>query len=290
MSVSLSSTYPSFQLSETEAAAEFYRANGFAVYASVFTPDDIRAAQRACDRIKVGIESEQLRNRGNFMTFRDQDSGLARASFWVSMQEEYLDQMRIDQRLLSILTPLIGQDIRQLTNSLHWKPPGTSVSISFHTDRVNRKPDEHFRDLADSFVQLGIAIDPMTDTNGPLLIIPRSHLSQEEMREDAGNYNNGHPSRAILAERGYGEDDLVAITGNPGDVVIWHPDTIHGSDQNTADIDRCMYINGYIKAQSTWRGNWAFVKGHGVPVPPIDVPAAISPNSIDEDWQRRFPL
>lgn len=290
MSPSLSCSYPSFSLADLDAAADFYQTHGFAVFTSIFTTEEIQQAQAATNRIKAGIENGQLQNRGNFMVFCDEDTGLARASFWVSMLEAYLDQLRTDQRILKILEPLIGTHIRQLTNSLHWKPPGTSVSISFHTDRVNRKPDAHFRNLADSFVQLAIAIDPMTMDNGPLLLIPGSHCSQEEMREVTGNYNNGHPSRAQLTARGYTESDLVAIIGKPGDIVIWHPDTIHGSDQNTSQIDRCMYISGYIKAQSTWRGHWAFVHGQGVPVPPIDVPAAISPNSIDEDWQRRFPL
>ncbi len=290
MVVTTDVTVPHFSLAQTEEIAQFYRENGFAVVKSVFTEEEIARAHVVSDRIKAEMESGALKSRGNSQVICDGESGQARACFWVSMLDEYLDQVRTDSRLLQILEPMIGNSIRQLTNQFHWKPPGTNISVSFHTDRVNRKPDDHFRDLANSFVQLGIAIDPMTADNGPLLIVPRSHLSTEEIREEHGNYSNGHPSRELLANRGYTDEDLVPVLLEPGDVALWHPDTIHGSDENTSDIDRCMYISGYIKASSTWRGNWAFIKGQSVPVPPIDASTPVSPNSCDENWKERFPL
>lgn len=279
-----------FTIEQSAAAAVFYREHGYMVIKNVFSADEIAEAHEASDRIKTAIESGALQNRGNVLCFRDQDCGLARAAFWVSQLDQRLDALRTDQRVHKILKPLIGSSMRQLTNQFHWKPPGSSVSINFHTDRVNRKPDQDFRDLGNSFVQFAISIDPMTQDNGPLLIIPGSHRSYEEIREAEGNYGNGHPSRDILSQRGYSEEDLVAIISEPGDVVCWHPDTIHGSDQNTSEIDRCIYINGYIKASSTHRGHWAFIKGQSIPVPELDVPLPVSPNSCDEDWIRRFPL
>lgn len=288
--MSTTATFPSFSLQQSAAAADFYREYGFAVCKHVFSSEEIARVHAATNRLKAGIEAGTLQSRGSINCIRHHTSGKARANYWGSIIEPELDALRTDQRMLQIIKPLLGDSIRQLTNHLHWKPPGTTVSVNFHTDRVNRKPDGHFRDLGNAFVQTAIAIDPMTPDNGPLLVVPGSHKSAKEMREDEGNYGDGHPDRSILAQKGFTEEDLYPVIAEAGDVVLWHPDTIHGSDQNNSDIDRCIYINGYIKASCTWRGHWAFIKGQGIPIPPIDVPVAVFPNACDERWQERFPL
>ena len=290
MSASTTDQLQTFTLDQVSEIAIFYREFGFAVIKSVFSQEEIARAHESTNRIKAMVESGEIIKRGNVWPFVDGESAQARTCFWLSMYDDYLDQMRTDQRVLQVLKPLIGENIKQLTNQCHWKPPGTKISVNFHTDRINRKPDEHFREVGNSFVQLAVAIDPMTPDNGPLLVVPGSHKSIYEMNLGGANYNNGHPSRDMLTERGYTEADLMPVIIEAGDVALWHPDTIHGSDQNTSDRDRCIYINGYIKASSTWRGNWAFLKGQSIPVPPIDVPAPVYADSLDEDWQEHFPL
>ena len=75
---------------------------------------------------------------------------------------------------------------------------------------------------------------------------------------------------------------------SPGDIAIWHVDTIHGSEMNQSQKDRCLYINGYVDARNCMRGHWAFIDGQGVPLPPIDVPVLIHRDDIFDEIEFQF--
>jgi hypothetical protein len=114
-------------------------------------------------------------------------------------------------------------------------------------------------------------------------MVPGSHLRNPRSRHPGkGNFVAGKPSRSYLAREGYCDSDLVAIHAEPGDVVLWHVDTIHGSEMNQSRGDRCIYINGYVDARNCMRGHWAFIRGQGVPLPPIEVPVLVHRDDIFE--------
>src|SRR3546814_3446853 len=60
-----------------------------------------------------------------------------------------LERVRRDPRLLEILAPLLGGDLKQIINQLHWKPPGARAEFGFHQDSRSRRPRGAYRDLAD---------------------------------------------------------------------------------------------------------------------------------------------
>jgi Phytanoyl-CoA dioxygenase (PhyH) len=55
--------------------------------------------------------------------------------------------------------------------------------------------------------------------------------------------------------------DLVDVVLDPGDLVLWHPYTVHGSHPNRSTADRRSYINAYVVARDCDRGAWAFRAG-----------------------------
>jgi hypothetical protein len=44
-------------------------------------------------------------------------------------------------------------------------------------------------------------------------------------------------------------------------VAIWHLYLVHGSGPNRSPTDRRFHINGYVRAASCDRGEWAFRAG-----------------------------
>ena len=55
-------------------------------------------------------------------------------------------------RLFELLAPLLGSDIKQIINQLHWKPAGSLISdFAFHQDARFRKPAACYRNLAESY-------------------------------------------------------------------------------------------------------------------------------------------
>lgn len=274
-----------FTVDEAAAIAECFRQDGYAVIGQVFDAGEVAKLKKAADRAKQrGLEVGRSFRHGNQGYWIDNDPRVGvhvLGMQWPSYDESDLEKLRRDPRMLTILEPLIGRDIRQIVNQLHWKTPGSSFAVDFHRDRVNRKPPEAYRALATSYVQTATAIDPMTGENGALLIAPGSHLRTPRFRHPgSGNFVAGELSRTYLANEGYGDADLVEIQAQPGDVVLWHVDTIHGSEMNRSEQDRCLYINGYVDARQCMRGHWAFIQGQGIPLPPIDVPVLIHRDDI----------
>ncbi len=283
MSIATASSVRRLAPHQVAGIAEQYREHGYAVVRGVLPAGDVAAIRAESERVRAQARAHgQSFRAGNFATVVD--GGVVRAALWPALISAPCDAVRTDPRLLALVTPLIGDTLRSLTSQFHWKPPGSRVGVNFHTDRANRLPLAEYRDLGDSFVQTGLAIDPMVADNGPLLVVPGSHRRSRVLAEDQGNYGHGDAGRGILAQAGYGQDDLVPLLADPGDVVLWHPDTIHGSDLNRhATLDRCLFINGYIAARATARGYWACIGGR-----PVPAPDPWCPTLLRDSWEDAF--
>lgn len=274
-----------FKPDQPEAIAACFRKHGYAVVRGMFSSQETAVLAAAARRAKArGMEIGRSYRQGNLGYWIDDDERVGPHVIgmqWPSYQEAVLEAHRRDPRVLKLLEPLIGTNIRQIVNQLHWKTPGSSFAVGFHRDRINRKPASAFRSLATSYVQTATAIDPMTPDNGALLMVPGSHLRKTCSKHPGrGNFVSGNPSHRYLEDEGFSAADLTPVHAEPGDLVLWHVDTIHGSETNRSRQDRCLYINGYVDARNCMRGHWAFINGQGVPLPPIDVPVLVHRDDI----------
>ncbi len=168
--------------------------------------------------------------------------------------------------LARLLAPLIGTDIKQIINQLHWKPPGAAgAEFAFHQDVRFRRPRTAYRDLAHSYVQTGIAIDPHRPENGAMRLLPGSHRLGECDAAGPGPVLDQAMARSGSPLCGLDPAGLIDLALEPGDVALWNLYLIHGSGPNRTAGDRRFYLNGYVRAADCDRGEWAF-RG-GVPVP-----------------------
>ena len=163
--------------------------------------------------------------------------------------------------------PLIGRDIKQIINQLHWKPPGAAgAEFAFHQDARFRRPRAAFRNLATSYVQTGLAIDAHRAANGGMRVYPGSHLLGEKDLAGAAPVLDQSMADARLAAAGLDPAKLVDVDLDPGDVAFWNVYTIHGSGPNATPGDRRFYLNGYVRAADCDRGEWAFRDGKPAPL------------------------
>jgi ectoine hydroxylase-related dioxygenase (phytanoyl-CoA dioxygenase family) len=184
---------------------------------------------------------------------------------WPSYFDATLDRFRLDRRLMEIVAPLIGTDLKQIINQLHWKSPGSSGEFGYHQDIRFRRPRSAFRDLAASYVQTGIAVDAHGPENGCMRVIPGSHRLGELALGGAGSILDQRAVDDELRRVGIDPTKLVDVVLHPGDVALWHLHTVHGSGPNRSSRDRRFYINGYVTARNAERGAWAF--RNGIPCP-----------------------
>jgi ectoine hydroxylase-related dioxygenase (phytanoyl-CoA dioxygenase family) len=163
---------------------------------------------------------------------------------------------------------MLGRDLKQIINQVHWKAPGSLGEFAWLQDSRSRRPASAYRNLADSYVQTGLAIDPHGPDSGGMRFIPRSHargdLGMDCSRKALGTAMTGSTLDAV----GLSEADAVDLVLDPGDLALWSPYLVHGSGANRSNHKRRFYINGYVRAEDCDRGEWAFRDGSPVPLGP----------------------
>jgi ectoine hydroxylase-related dioxygenase (phytanoyl-CoA dioxygenase family) len=270
-----------------------YRDEGYAVLRRVFDAGEVKDMAASFDRYWAeGMAHGRSFRHGNLLyrLGRDRVLGkIVRLVQWPSYGDPVLEAVRRDPRYLAILAPLIGSDIKQIINQLHWKPPGAGAAeFAFHQDARFRRPAAAYRNLATSYVQTGIAIDPHRAQNGAMRVHPGSHrLGEKALGGSAPVLDQAMADERLIA-LGLDPAKLVTLELDPGDVALWNVYTIHGSGPNTTAGDRRFYLNGYVRAADCDRGEWAFrdgapcLLGEPVLVHYDDLPTRPGPHYIEE--------
>ena len=188
---------------------------------------------------------------------------------WMSWISPYFEQLRRSEPYRRALTPLLGADIKQVAQQIHWKPPGAErTGFRFHQDLRFRERQDAFRDLMTSYITTGLAIDPATRENGCLRIIPGSHRLGYLGLSDDGPLMKGVTEEPVLRAAGLDPEAVVDIELEPGDLVMWSLLTVHGSAINRSQKDRAFLLSSYVKAANSDRGEWTFRGGESVALGP----------------------
>jgi len=251
-----------------------YARDGYAIIRGMFSPKEITEIGKAIDQVyeEGVIHGRSFRHGNLFYNVASDDSGtpLVRLAQWISYHQPRLNAVRLDPRFAASLEPFLGRDLKQIINQIHWKAPGARGDFAWHQDARFRLPVEAYRNLATSYIQTGLAIDPHTVESGCMKFIRGSHkrgnldLDLDTKAEVLGR----SMSDAVLERVGLSLDDLVEVILEPGDLALWSPYLVHGSGTNRSDHKRRLYINGYVRAEDCDRGEWAFRDGKPVPLGP----------------------
>jgi ectoine hydroxylase-related dioxygenase (phytanoyl-CoA dioxygenase family) len=255
-----------FGRAEDEVAS--YWRDGYAIVRGLFSSDEIEEIAAAIDQLYAeGVEHGRSFRHGNlFYNVASNSNGepLVRMAQWPSYHQPTLNRERLDTRIARLLEPLIGRNLKQIINQVHWKAPGSLGDFAWHQDSRSRRPASAYRNLADSYVQTGLAIDPHAPESGGMRFIPGSHLrgdlGMDCSRKALGTAMTGK----ALEDVGLNEADAVDVILEPGDFALWSPYLVHGSGTNRSNHKRRLYINGYVRAADCDRGEWAFREGNPV--------------------------
>lgn len=248
-----------------------FHTNGYTVVRGVFDPGEVAEMSAAFDAIYATAIAggRSWRHRNTFFCLSDDSAAgrIVRYVQWPGWIDETLERFRRDPRMLAILEPLIGRDLKQIINQMHWKPPGAAMAeFGFHQDSRSRRPREAYRDLGASYVQTGIAVDPHSLDNGAMVLCPGSHRLGEMPFDPGRSSKDVAMDAADLQKLGIDPARTAVLEMAPGDVALWHVHTLHGSGPNRTRIDRRLYINGYVTAANCDRGEWAFRDGAPCPL------------------------
>lgn len=160
----------------------------------------------------------------------------------------YLNKLRLDPRMVEIVTGFLGPNVKQLNNQVYYRFPGDNDEFAWHQDLIFRVPKEKHPNIETGYLQTIIVLDDITEDNGAVEFIPGSHKF--------GDLNLATPEEASL--RHFVRDSLpeqvkdlpqVKYTAKAGDVLLWSCMTVHGSQANESARTRMTYMNGFAKAE-----------------------------------------
>jgi hypothetical protein len=261
------------QPTRIEADLAHYWRDGYAIVRGFFGAHEIGEIGAAVDRLYAeGIAHGRSFRHGNlFYNVATPGEGaepVVRMVQWPSYHQPLLNRVRLDARFAELLAPLIGSDLKQIINQVHWKAPGSLGDFAWHQDSRSRRPASAYRNLATAYVQTGLAIDLHDPESGGMRFIPRSHLrgdlGMDCSTRALGTAMTGDALKAV----GLCEEDAIDLLLEPGDLALWSPYLVHGSGKNASSHKRRFLINGYVRASDCDRGEWAFRGGRPVPLGP----------------------
>lgn len=286
---------------ESRDYVDRYRADGYAIVRGLFDAATMAQVQEEARR----IYAEGLKHRA---TYRDRNllfeilpeaHGGRRyvlQAHWFAWISPFFERFRRDPRWHDLLSPLLGRDIKQVAQQLHWKPPGADLTgYRFHQDIKFRENPAAFRAIVEANITTGLAIDRATPENGCLRVVPGSHAKGYLGLSDDGPLMKGTTQEGELSRAGLDPSSIVDVVLEPGDVVLWGLLTVHGSAPNRSDRDRAFGISSYVRAaDSPERGEWAFRDGVSTPLGPEPeickyekLREKPGPFYVEDDWYAR---
>ena len=144
--------------------------------------------------------------------------------------------------ILEVLKQLWGPSIRFDVSKLNLKAAGYGAPVEWHQDWA------FYPHTNDDLAAVGIMMDDVDDANGPLMVLPGSHLGPIFDHHDEAGFFCG------AIDPGRGEVDFsraVKLTGPAGSITIHHARTVHGSATNTSGRPRRLLLHQY-RAADAW--------------------------------------
>jgi ectoine hydroxylase-related dioxygenase (phytanoyl-CoA dioxygenase family) len=224
-------------LVNAEAKKAFFE-SGYLILRGVFeskSDDLLKSCKRMFEEVIDEIskeaysckEDEQIIYlRGSQVVFRKEEGispSILRIVGCGSYDDDLLQFSRSKEIVNAFSALLSSRELEHIICQFHPKSPGDKVFFPRHKDISNRRlfdPDWQEVGQDCSFIIGVIALDEMTDQNGPLVIEPLSHL-------------------------GPSQSSPVTLNMKAGDILFMHPELYHYSKANQSDSSRMTLLTGY---------------------------------------------
>ena len=146
-----------------------------------------------------------------------------------------------DRNVIGPVKQLIGSDLRLIGSKLNMKSAEFGAPVEWHQDWA------FYPYTNEDLLAIGIMLDDVTATNGPLQVIPGSHRGPIY-----DHHSDGFFVGAIdIAGTDIDTATSVALTGSAGSMTIHHVRAVHGSALNVSGHPRRVLFYE-IAAADAW--------------------------------------
>jgi len=155
------------------------------------------------------------------------------------ISDVYLNFLLNDSSLLDAVEACIGPNIKYNCSRVNTKLAQSKNPIDFHQDWAF-EPASNL-----DVVVCCVCIDPMTEKNGALQVVPGSHNLRLSHIQNDRFTGKIHPNLQNEISK-----SAIPIIADPGDVLIFSHGTIHGSSDNTSTKNRSVILCDYSAADT----------------------------------------
>jgi ectoine hydroxylase-related dioxygenase (phytanoyl-CoA dioxygenase family) len=221
---------------------EAYRRDGYLVVADVLSAREVRQLQDVIDGWMAGAARVDAHT-----DLYDLEPSHSRAQPRVRRiktphrQHPLFDALPRHPSVVAILSKLIGSDLRLHGSKLNMKAPGYGSPVEWHQDWA------FYPHTNDDILAIGVMLDDMEPTNGPLMVVPGSHTGPIYDHHADGVFCGAIDPAAIASQTGR----AVALTGRAGSMSFHHVRALHGSALNTSNRRRQLLLYE-VAAADAW--------------------------------------
>jgi ectoine hydroxylase-related dioxygenase (phytanoyl-CoA dioxygenase family) len=215
-----------------------YRHNGFIAVENVLTGDEVKELRVVTDEFV-----EQSRSVSTHTDTFDLEPGHSpqnprlRRLKQPHLRHDVYDRTLRNDRILDIVSQLIGPAIRFQNTKLNLKSPEFGSPVEWHQDWA------FYPHTNDDVLAVGVAIDDMTLENGCLMVLPGSHHGPV-----LDHHQGGHFVGAVNPD-GLAEQAEPIVLG-AGGITLHHARLLHGSAPNTSKHPRRFLLFEYVAADA----------------------------------------
>ena len=237
----------------TPSQLQTYEQEGLLFISGLFDDSEIALLQQATADIAAVDHPSRVLER---------DGTTVRALHGCHLTNSVMARLTRLPRLLGPAEQIIGGPAYVYQFKINFKAAFGGDVWKWHQDYIFWAKGDGM--LAPRCVNIMVYLDEVTEFNGPLMCIPRSHhhgmIDVEAARGKGGGQDNVSADLHYSLDREtiarlVGEGGIVAPKGPRGSVMVFHPNLAHGSVPNLSPWDRTMMIVTYNSVSN-------------VPVPP----------------------
>ncbi len=213
-----------------------YGRNGFVIARGMFDREEIDLLQRAA---KEDRELDQ-----HSFGRKDGEGGLVRLSLWNHPGDTIYGMFARCESIVNTAETLLGGEVYHYHSKMIMKDARVGGAWAWHQDYGYwYENGVLFPDLTSAF----LAVDPATRENGCMQVLSGSHLMGRVSHILTGDQAGADPERVEEAQRRL---PLVYVEMDPGDVLFFHANLLHRSDQNRSEKPRWAMICCYNAARN----------------------------------------
>jgi len=212
----------------TDEQIETFNTEGWLFLPELFSPEEVALLKR---------EAESIYDEDRPEVWREKD-GAPRTAFAAHTYNEAFRLLGAHPRLIEPIEQLFGEKLYMHQYKINAKAAFTGAVWQWHQDYGTWKRDDGMPEPR--AMNISVFLDEVMPINGPLMLVPKSQTAGD-LKASHDTETTSYPLWTLDQEtvtRLVAEGGIVAPTGKPGGVLMFHGNLVHGSSGNITPYPR----------------------------------------------------